>query len=54
MRETCLLSLSLEGAGRKLAIKMSKYVHAKSMLLKGIVGCLLAYVGLHGDLEAMS
>ena len=42
-RGTRLLTLSPEGAGRKLAITMSKYVHAKSPLLRGIVDCLLAY-----------
>lgn len=38
-------SLSPEGAGRKLAITMSKYVYAKSTLLKGTAGCLLVYAG---------
>lgn len=38
---TCLLSLSPEAVGKMLG----KYAHAKSTLLKGIVGCLLAYVG---------
>lgn len=36
-RGACLLTLSPEGAGKKLAITMSKYVHAKSPLLMGIV-----------------
>lgn len=47
-RGACLLTLSPEGAGRKLTITMSKYVHAKSTLLKGIVGCLLAGLWPHG------
>lgn len=40
-RRTCLLTPSREGAGRELAIAMSKYVHAKSTLLTGTVGRLL-------------
>lgn len=41
-RGTCLRSLSPEGAGRKLAITKSKYVHAKSTVLWGTEHCLLA------------
>lgn len=43
-----MLTLSPEGAGRKLTITQSKYIYAKSVLVKGIVGCLLAYVGEDG------
>lgn len=52
-RGACLLTLSPEGAGKKLTITMSKYVHAKSPLLKGIVGCLLAYAVRDGELEVV-
>lgn len=39
-----MLTLSPEGAG----ITVSKYVHAKSTLLKGTLGCLLAYAERDG------
>lgn len=42
-RGACLLTLSPVGTSRKLAIPMSKYVHANLPILRGIVGCLLAY-----------
>lgn len=44
-RGACLLTLSPEGAGKKLAITMSKYVHAKSPPAEGNCGLFVGVCG---------